>query len=71
MKTISVSKSADLTRLRETKLFQSIGPDSKHAASLRAVIAQAQDSGKPLAGGDFWCHQARQACVDLNQLTRT
>ena len=70
MKAISVSKSADLTRLRETKFFQAIGPDSKHAISLHAVIAQAQASGKPLAGGDFWGDHARQACVELNQLAR-
>ncbi len=67
---VHVSKSADLSRLRETKFFQAIGPDSKHAISLHAVIAQAQTSGKPLAGYDDWTPQARQAYLELTKLPR-
>lgn len=71
-KSVVVAKSADLSRLRETKFFQAIGPDSKQALSLRSILAAAQASGKSL---DELYHialadQARHAYAELTKLPR-
>ncbi len=69
-KGIEMDKTLNLSRLHETPLFQSIGPDSKHAQALRAVIHQAQSAGRsfPGAPGDFWRDQAALARSQLAAL---